>query len=166
MITLNPIPQAIIEVVSCEFKTKCCIGGVNTIKYNCIAHSPAKRENNTIRNTSNVSNFLNGWIIDLNAWSWIFCIKDTNNVDKVACITMDSWKMRSSSEKTTKTTRMICLKQYQSYNFLDQFDLSNPKKWPTINKIYDIFVTSYIKNICNWGTQWKPLNQCRLHYSL
>ena len=50
MMTLDPIPQAIIEVVSCECKTYCCIGGVNAIKYNCIAHSPAKRESNTIRN--------------------------------------------------------------------------------------------------------------------
>ena len=32
-----------------------CIGGVNAIKYNCIAHSPAKRESNTIRNTADVS---------------------------------------------------------------------------------------------------------------
>ena len=57
MMTLDPIPQAIIEVVSCECKTNCCIGGVNAIKYNCIAHSPTKRESNTIRNTSDVSEF-------------------------------------------------------------------------------------------------------------
>ena len=43
MMTLDPIPQAIIEVVSCEYKTNCCIGGVNAIKYKCIAHSPAKK---------------------------------------------------------------------------------------------------------------------------
>ena len=55
--TLDPIPQAIIEVVSCECKTNCCIGGVNAIKYNCIAHSPAKGESNTIRNTAEVSEF-------------------------------------------------------------------------------------------------------------
>ena len=52
MTTLDPVPQAIIEVVSCECKTNYCIGGVNAIKYHCIAHSPAKRESNTIRNTA------------------------------------------------------------------------------------------------------------------
>ena len=31
-----------------------------------------------------------------------FCVKDTNNVGRVACITMDSWKTRSSSEQTIK----------------------------------------------------------------
>ena len=57
MMTLDPIPQAIIEVVSCECKTNCCIGGVNAIKYNCIALFPVKRESNTIRNTVDVSEF-------------------------------------------------------------------------------------------------------------
>ena len=61
MMTLDPIPQAIIEVVSCECKTNCCIGVVNAIKYNCIAHSPAKKESNTIRNTADVSEF----------WKWL-----------------------------------------------------------------------------------------------
>ena len=61
MITLNPIPQAITKVVSCGFKTNCCNGGVNAIKYNCIAHSPANRESNTIRNTADVSEF----------WKWL-----------------------------------------------------------------------------------------------
>ena len=42
MMTCNPIPQAIIEVVSCGCKTNCCIGGVNAIKCHCIAHSFAK----------------------------------------------------------------------------------------------------------------------------
>ena len=42
MMTLDPIPQAITEVVSCECKTNCCIGG-------------AKRESNTICNTADVS---------------------------------------------------------------------------------------------------------------
>ena len=57
MITLDPIPQAIIEVVSCECKTNWCIEGVNAIKYNCTAHFPVKRESNTIRNTADVSVF-------------------------------------------------------------------------------------------------------------
>ena len=57
MMTLDSIPQAIIEVVSCECKTNCCIAGANAIKYHCIVHSPAKRESNTIRNTSYVSKF-------------------------------------------------------------------------------------------------------------
>ena len=61
MMTLDPIPQAIIEVVSGECKTNCCIGGVNAMKYNYIAHSPAKRESNTIRNTADVSEF----------WKWL-----------------------------------------------------------------------------------------------
>ena len=54
MVTLDPIPQAIIEVVSCECKTNCGNGVVNAIKYNCIVHSPAKWESNTIRNTAEV----------------------------------------------------------------------------------------------------------------
>ena len=57
MVTLDPTPKANIEVVSCECKTNCCIGGVNAIKYNFIAHSPAKRESNTIRDTAEVSEF-------------------------------------------------------------------------------------------------------------
>ena len=61
MMILDPIPQAIIEVVSCECNTNCCIGGVNVIKYNCITHTPAKRESNTIRNTADVSKF----------WKWL-----------------------------------------------------------------------------------------------
>ena len=52
MMALDPMPQAIIEVLSSECKTNCCIVGVNAIKYNCIAHSPAKSESNTIRNTT------------------------------------------------------------------------------------------------------------------
>ena len=64
MMTLDPIPQAIIEVVSCDCKTNCWIGGINAKKYKCIAHSPAKRESNTIRNTADVSG--NGWI-----WKWL-----------------------------------------------------------------------------------------------
>ena len=44
MMTLDPIPQAIIEVVTCECKTNCCIAGVYAMKYHCIAHSPATRE--------------------------------------------------------------------------------------------------------------------------
>ena len=54
MMTLGSIPQAIIEVVSCECKTNCWTGGVNAIKYHCIVHAPAKRESNTIRNTAYV----------------------------------------------------------------------------------------------------------------
>ena len=54
MMTLDPLPQAIIEVVSCECETNCCIGGVDAIKYKCIAHSLVKRESNTIRNTTDV----------------------------------------------------------------------------------------------------------------
>ena len=61
MMTLDPIPQAIIEVVSWECKTNCCIGGVNGIKYHNIAHSPAKREHNIIRNSAYVSEF----------WKWL-----------------------------------------------------------------------------------------------
>ena len=55
MMTLDPVPQAIIEVMSCECKTNCSIGGVNAIKYNSIAHSPAKRESNSICSTADVS---------------------------------------------------------------------------------------------------------------
>ena len=47
MMTLDLIPQAIIEVVSCECK-QTAAWGINAIKYNCIAHSPAKKESNTI----------------------------------------------------------------------------------------------------------------------
>ena len=61
MMILDPKPQAIIEVVSCECKTNCCIGGVNAIKYNCITHSPAKRESIAIHNTADVSEF----------WKWL-----------------------------------------------------------------------------------------------
>ena len=61
MMTLDPPHQAITEVVSCECKTNCCIEGVNAIKYNCIAHSPAKRESNTIHNTVDTSEF----------WKWL-----------------------------------------------------------------------------------------------
>ena len=61
MMILDLIPQAIIEVVSCECITNRCIGGVNAIKYHCIAHSPAKRESNTIRNTA----------IVLELWKWL-----------------------------------------------------------------------------------------------
>ena len=39
-----------------------------------------------------------------------FRIKDTNNVGRVACITMDSWKMRSSSEQTIKKDKDDLLK--------------------------------------------------------
>ena len=55
MMALDPIPLAIIEVVSWESKTNCCFGGVNAIKYHSIAHSPARRERNTISNTAYVS---------------------------------------------------------------------------------------------------------------
>ena len=60
MMILDPKPQAIIEVVSSECKTNCCIGGVNAIKYKCITLSPAKREGITIHNTADVSEF----------WKW------------------------------------------------------------------------------------------------
>ena len=49
MMNLDSISQATIDVVSCECKTHCCNGGVNAIKYHCIAHSPAKWDSNTIR---------------------------------------------------------------------------------------------------------------------
>ena len=89
MMTLDSIPQAITEVVSCECKTNCCIGDVNSIKYNSIAHSPAESKSNTIRNTA-VSEI----------WKWLnhyfecmvmdFFIRDIKNVGGVSCITMDS----------------------------------------------------------------------------
>ena len=61
MITLDSIPWAIIEVVSCECKANCCIPGVYAIKYHYIAYSPAKRESITIRSSSYVSKF----------WKWL-----------------------------------------------------------------------------------------------
>ena len=65
MMTLDPIPQAIIEVLSFKCKTNGFIGSINAIKYNCIAHYPAKRESNTIRNTADVSEFWK-WLISIN----------------------------------------------------------------------------------------------------
>ena len=64
MITLDPIPQVIIEVVSFECKTNCCNGGVNAIKYNSL-HTPVpNRKSNTVCYTADVSEFwkwLNHW---------------------------------------------------------------------------------------------------------
>ena len=90
MMTLDPIPQAIIEVVSCECKTNCCIEGVNAIKYNSIAHSLPKGKATQFVTLLMFQKSGNGLIINPNVWSWIFCVKDTNNVGRVACITMDS----------------------------------------------------------------------------
>ena len=82
---------------------------------------------------------------------WFFFIKDSHNVVRVACITMDSWKMRCSSQKAIKRTRMICLKynrnkKYRRYNFRDRFDLFKPK----IDQWYLWWLV--IEYICYWGT--------------
>ena len=44
------------------------------------------------------------------------CIKDTNNVSRVACITMDSWKMRSSSDENIKKDKDDLLKTIEINN--------------------------------------------------
>ena len=55
-------------------------------------------------------------------------MKDTNNVVRVACVTMDSWKnevliLENHKKDKDDNKNPKC----QSYNFLDWFDLSNPK---------------------------------------
>ena len=54
VMTIDPMPQAIIKVLSCECATNCCIVGVHAINAIAISHSPAERESNTIRNTAYV----------------------------------------------------------------------------------------------------------------
>ena len=58
-----------------------------------------------------------------------FYIKDTNNVRCVACITMDSWKMWSSSEKKDKDDLLKTkgIENVEAIIFLSNLTFLTPK---------------------------------------